>query len=47
MTRDTRLYVKDILDSMEMAERFIKDMTYEAFSRDTKTCYAVTSMTFH
>jgi uncharacterized protein with HEPN domain len=42
MTRDTRLYVKDILDSMETAERFIEDMTYEEFSRDTKTCYAVT-----
>jgi uncharacterized protein with HEPN domain len=42
MSRDAGLYIKDILDNMETAESFIENMTYEEFSKDIKTCYAVT-----
>ena len=41
MNRDIGLYLKDILDNMERAEEFIGTLTYEEFSKDTKTSYAV------
>ncbi|MCX5885888.1 MAG: DUF86 domain-containing protein [Proteobacteria bacterium] len=41
MNRNITLYLQDILDNMERAEEFVETMDYEAFSRDTKTSYAV------
>ncbi len=41
MTREIDLFIKDILDNMDNAEKFIGDMTFEEFSADTKTAYAV------
>lgn len=34
-------YVKDTLEAIEKATKFIEGMDYEAFSRDDKTVYAV------
>ena len=42
MNRNIVLYVKDILDSMENAEKFVEGMTCEEFNEDIKTSYAVT-----
>jgi len=42
MTRNADLYIKDILDNMGNAERFVEGMTRQEFSKDTKTAYAVT-----
>lgn len=41
MSRNLTLYLKDILDNMENAEKFIGIMTFEAFVQDLKTSYAV------
>jgi uncharacterized protein with HEPN domain len=41
MKRDAGLYVRDILDAMEAAERFVAGQTFEAFAADLKTQYAV------
>jgi uncharacterized protein with HEPN domain len=41
MNRNITLYLQDILDNMQRAEEFVGTMDYEAFSRDTKTSYAV------
>ena len=41
MNRDTAIYLKDILDNMENAERFVQGMTLEDFARDLKASYAV------
>lgn len=41
MTREIDLFIKDILDNMDNAEKFIGDMTFEEFSADIKTAYAV------
>jgi len=41
MNREINLYIKDILDNMDNAERFIANMTFEEFSADIKTAYAV------
>lgn len=41
MSRNTLLYLKDILDNMEHAENFVGNMTFEAFIQDLKTSYAV------
>jgi len=41
LKRNIALYVKDILDNMENAEAFIENMSFEEFSSDTKTSYAV------
>ncbi len=41
MKREYSDYVEDILDAMEKAESFIKDMDYEIFTNDDKTLYAV------
>jgi uncharacterized protein with HEPN domain len=34
-------YLQDILDAIDKAEQFTKDMNYEAFARDDKTIFAV------
>lgn len=39
--RDYTDYLKDILDSIEKVNQFIKDMTYLEFEQDDKTVYAV------
>lgn len=41
MNREINLYIKDILDNMDNAERFVENMTFEEFSEDIKTAYAV------
>lgn len=41
MNRNITLYLKDILENMGNAEKFLGDMTYEAFAHDLKTSYAV------
>ena len=41
MKLDIILYIKDILDNMELAEEFVKDMSYEEFVNDKKTNHAV------
>jgi uncharacterized protein with HEPN domain len=41
MNREINLYIKDILDNMDNAERFVANMTLEEFSVDIKTAYAV------
>jgi uncharacterized protein with HEPN domain len=41
MKREIDLYINDILDNMENAEKFIGDMAFEEFSADMKTAYAV------
>lgn len=39
--RDYRDYLQDIIDSINDIETFIKNMTYEDFSKDRKTINAV------
>ncbi|MDD5259240.1 MAG: DUF86 domain-containing protein [bacterium] len=39
--RDYKLYLQDILENMEMAEKFLKGCTFDKFSKDKKTVYAV------
>ena len=39
--RDCRVYVKDILDNMQMAEDFLRKISFEKLSEDRKTTYAV------
>lgn len=39
--RDYRVYVKDMLDNMQMAEDFLKNVSFEKLSEDKKTTYAV------
>ena len=41
MSRDQKLFIKDILDNMERAVSFVNGMTYKDFSKDIKTAYAV------
>lgn len=41
MTRNTILYLRDILDNMRLAEEFVRGVTAEEFSADHKTAYAV------
>jgi len=41
MKRDVVIYIRDILENMELAEDFVKGMTYEEFVSDTKTNHAV------
>ena len=40
--RDIRDYLNDILIHINLAEKFIKDMTFEEFRQDDKTILAVT-----
>lgn len=39
--RDVSLYIKDMLESMERAEKFIEEMDYEDFVKDERTSFAV------
>ena len=41
MKRDITIYLKDVIDNMEKAEMFVKDMDYPQFEKDNKTNYAV------
>ena len=41
MTRNTVIYLRDILDNMALAEEFIEGQTYDEFTADNKTVYAV------
>ena len=39
--RDSKLYLKDILDAMESIELFVEGMEFEEFKADDKTSSAV------
>lgn len=39
--RDVSLYIKDMLESMERAEKFVEEMDYEDFVKDERTSFAV------
>lgn len=41
MIRNSKLYLKDILDSMEKIDNFVGNMKYEEFLEDDKTSSAV------
>ena len=41
MTRDYKIYLKDILGALESIEIFIKEMSFEDFRKDDKTSSAV------
>lgn len=41
MKRESTLYIKDILENIELAEHFVKDIDYDEFLIDKKTNYAV------
>ncbi|MBI3583248.1 MAG: DUF86 domain-containing protein [Nitrospinae bacterium] len=41
MDRDYKDYLKDILDAIEKAQRFVADMDYNNFTNDDKTIFAV------
>ncbi len=41
MKRDVSLYIKDIIEYMELAEDFVSDMSYEEFIIDKRTYLAV------
>ena len=41
MKRDYRLFVEDILDSIEKIEEFVADMNFDEFVNDDKTSSAV------
>jgi uncharacterized protein with HEPN domain len=42
MKRDVSIYIKDILENMQKAEKFVEGMDYIEFLNDEKTNYAVT-----
>lgn len=39
--RNLSIYVKDIIENMEKAEKFVKNLKYKDFINDEKTYYAV------
>ncbi|MFH1095882.1 MAG: DUF86 domain-containing protein [Candidatus Desantisbacteria bacterium] len=41
MKREIGDYIRDIMDAMEKAVRFTKDISYEDFAIDDKTAFAV------
>ncbi|MBI4611106.1 MAG: DUF86 domain-containing protein [Candidatus Rokubacteria bacterium] len=41
MTRNTVVYLRDILDNLNLAIEFVGDRTYDQFTADRKTVYAV------
>ena len=41
MSRDIRLFVKDILDSINKINEFVRDMSFDNFVDDDKTSSAV------
>lgn len=42
MNREYGDYIQDIIDAMNKAMEFIKDLSYEEFVKDDKTIYATT-----
>ena len=42
MTRDAKLYFEDILKSIQEVEDFMKNLSFDQFSKDTKAIRAVT-----
>ena len=44
MTRDYRLFVKDIMEAIQDIEAFVGDMDFDAFQSDRKTMSAVVWM---
>ena len=42
MKRDISIYIKDILENMQKAEKFVEGIGYTEFLNDEKTSYAVT-----
>lgn len=40
MEREFEDYLRDILDAMEKAQKFVENLTYEEFIRDDKTVFA-------
>ncbi len=41
MKREVGDYIEDVIEAMNNALEFIKDMSYDQFVKDTKTVYAV------
>ncbi len=41
MSRELSAYINDILDNLRLCREFISEMSYEEFSADNKTIYAV------
>lgn len=41
MTREYKIFLKDILKSMELIEGYVEDLDFEEFTRDQKTIDAV------
>ncbi len=41
MTKDYKLYLKDILEAMESIEQFVKGLSFDNFIKDDKTTSAV------
>lgn len=41
MDREFEDYLQDILDAMEKAQRFVENLSYEEFTGDDKTVFAV------
>jgi uncharacterized protein with HEPN domain len=42
MTRDTKLYLEDILKAIQEVEEFMGDLSFDDFLKDNKTVKAVT-----
>jgi uncharacterized protein with HEPN domain len=42
MTRDVKLYLEDISNAIKEAEEFLKGLSYDDFSKDTKVIRALT-----
>jgi uncharacterized protein with HEPN domain len=41
MDREFEDYLNDILDAMQKAQQFVEDLSYEKFTEDDKTVFAV------
>jgi len=41
MKHDISIYVRDIIENMERAEKFVERMDYAGFAKDEKTYFAV------
>ncbi len=41
MSRDTSIYIRDIIENIRLVEDFTQGLTYESFVLDRKTAYAV------
>jgi uncharacterized protein with HEPN domain len=41
MTRDTRLYLEDVLNAIKEIEEFMKGLSFDDFCKDTKATRAV------